>query len=343
MKLTMFTRYSSLGASSRYRFFMYAARLRSEGTANVKVSSFFDDRYLRRLYNKRRASGINILKAYWRRLRDVCKADGLWLVEYELFPFMPYFIEKIFLRKNKYILNFDDNVWEKYNGKILLTGKYDKLCRNAAGIIVANDFLYDKVSKLNSNVIKIPTVVDLDLYSCDKPKFDKFTLAWIGTPVTYAYLQKFTAIIRMLAEKYDFELLVIARKSLECRKIQGVNMRFENWSQERETDLLPRCHAGIMPLTDDEFSRGKSAFKLIQYLASGLPLIASPVGENVNVVEPGKNGFLADTPEGWDEALAKLIEDKKLYSTMRKNARESAGDYSIQKYFPVFKTFIDNI
>ena len=55
-------------------------------------------------------------------------------------------------------------------------------------------------------------------------------------------------------------------------------MRFENWSQERETDLLPRCHAGIMPLTDDEFSRGKSAFKLIQYLASGLPLIASPVG-----------------------------------------------------------------
>ena len=113
-------------------------------------------------YNKRRASGINILKAYWRRLRDVCKADGLWLVEYELFPFMPYFIEKIFLRKNKYILNFDDNVWEKYNGKILLTGKYDKLCRNAAGIIVANDFLYDKVSKLNSNVIKIPTVVDLE-------------------------------------------------------------------------------------------------------------------------------------------------------------------------------------
>ena len=340
--ITMFTRYSSLGASSRYRFFMYAARLREAGN-NVKVSSFFDNKYLRCLYSKRRGGGLNVFKAYWQRFRDACKADGLWLIEYELFPFIPYFIERIFLRKHKYILNFDDNVWEKYRGKILLSGKYDKLCRNAAGIIVANDFLYDKVSKLNSNIVKIPTVVNLDLYRCDKPKFDKFTLAWIGTPVTYIYLQKFTSIFRMLAEKYDFELLVIARKSLEYRRIQGVNMRFENWSQERETDLLPRCHAGIMPLTDDEFSRGKSAFKLIQYLASGLPLIASPVGENVKVVDSGENGFLADSPEDWAKALERLIEDEDLYSSMAQNARESAKDYSIQKYFPVFKNFIDNI
>lgn len=343
MKLTMFTRYSSLGASSRYRFFMYAARLRTEESADVKISSFFDDKYLRRLYSKRRAGGTSILKAYWQRFRDAFKADGLWLIEYELFPFLPYFIEKIFLRKHKYILNFDDNVWEKYRGKILLSGKYDKLCRNAAGIIVANDFLHEKVSKLNSNVIKIPTVVDLDLYHCNKNKFDKFTLAWIGTPVTYTYLQKFTQTLRMLAEKYDFELLVIARKSLEYRRIQGVNMRFENWSQERETDILPRCHVGIMPLTDDEFSRGKSAFKLIQYLASGLPLLASPVGENVKVVDADKNGFLVDSPEEWVEALCKLIENPTLYSTMAGNARKSANNYSIQKYFPVFKTFIDNI
>jgi glycosyltransferase involved in cell wall biosynthesis len=295
------------------------------------------------LYSKRRAGGLNILKAYWRRLCDACKADGLWLVEYELFPFLPYFFEKFFLKKHKYILNFDDNVWEKYRNRIWLSGKYDKLCRNAAGIIVANDFLFDKVSKLNSNIVKIPTVVDLDLYRCDKLKFDKFTLAWIGTPVTYIYLQKFTSIFRMLSEKYDFELLVVARKSLEYRRIQGVNMRFENWSQERETDLLPRCHVGIMPLTNDEFSKGKSAFKLIQYLASGLPVIASPVGENVNVVEAGKNGFLADSAEDWLEALKRLMEDDKLYSSMAQEARNSAGNYSIQKYFPVFREFIEKI
>ncbi len=341
MKLTMFTRYNTLGASSRYRYYMYAARMRDAGE-QVDVFNFFDEQYLRCLYKGKRAGIFNILKSYWRRLKAVLRTDNNLLIEYELFPFLPYLVERIFLKQHKYILNFDDNVWEKYAGKIFLSGKYDGLVRNASGIIVANDFLYEKVSKLNENIIKIPTVVDLDLYRIETSKFDKFTLAWIGTPVTYMYLEKHAEILRMLAEKYDFELLVIARKSLGKRRIEGVNMRFENWSQEGEIELLLRSHVGIMPLTDDEFSKGKSAFKLIQYSASGLPVIASPIGENVNIVADGETGFLADSPDEWMEALGKLIDDKNLYSKMVKNTRKASENYSIQKYFPIFQDFIQN-
>jgi len=339
--MNIFTRYNTLGASSRYRYYMYAARMRDLGE-HVDISNFFDEEYLRCLYKGKRAGGFNLLNAYWRRFKALLSAGDNLLIEYELFPFLPYWVEEIFLKRRKYILNFDDNVWEKYAGKRFLSGKYDALVSNAAGIIVANDFLYEKVSKLNKNIIKIPTVVDLDLYRIETNKFDKFTLVWIGTPVTYMYLEKFAETLCKMAEKYDFELLVIARKSLENRRIEGVNMRFENWSQESEIELLLKSHVGIMPLTNDEFSKGKSAFKLIQYSAAGLPVIASPVGENINVVDDGKTGFLADSPDEWLQALGKLIDDKKLYSRMAKNSRKASENYSIQKYFPIIQNFIKN-
>ena len=339
MKLTMFTRYNTLGASSRYRYYMYAAHMRDTGE-QVKVSPFFSQRYLRCLYKGGRVGVLNILKSYCQRFKALLHADENLLIEYELFPFLPYWVEKIFLKKRKYILNFDDNVWEKYTGKMFLSGKYDALVSNAAGVIVANDFLYEKVQKLNKNIVKIPTVVDLDLYRIKTNKFEKFTLVWIGTPVTYMYLEKYSDTLRQLAEKYDFELLVIARKSLEKRRIEGVNMRFKNWSQESEIELLLKSHIGIMPLTDDEFSKGKSAFKLIQYSAAGLPVIASPVGENTKVVNNGETGFLAESPKEWLEALGKLIDNNDLYSTMAKNTRKASENYSIQKYFPIFQNFI---
>lgn len=335
----MFTRYCSLGASSRYRYYMYAERLRN-GRERVDIFNFFDEPYLRCLYRGGKPGPGNVLKAYWRRFRDLRRAEGKFLIEYELFPYLPYWFERLFLRKREYVLNFDDNVWEKYKNRILLAGKYDALVRNASGVIVANDFLYEKVRPLNANVVKIPTVVDPELYKTEKKKFAEFTLVWIGTPVTYPYLEQHAETLRRLAEKYAFELLVIARKSLENRRLEGVKMRFENWSQEREGELLARSHVGIMPLPDDAFSRGKSAFKLIQYAAAGLPVIASPVGENCRVVEDGKTGFLAASPEAWSEALGKLVNDSALYSLMAGNARAASGDYSIEKYFPVFRDFI---
>jgi glycosyltransferase involved in cell wall biosynthesis len=134
----------------------------------------------------------------------------------------------------------------------------------------------------------------------------------------------------------------LAKKELAKERIPGVNMKFVDWSQEKEAELLSRSHIGIMPLTDDEFSKGKSAFKLIQYLAAGLPVIASPVGENNKVVEHGTNGYLADTPENWLECFNKLYKDNDCYSKMADNAVKSSVEYSIQKYSVIMTDFIKN-
>ena len=144
-----------------------------------------------------------------------------------------------------------------------------------------------------------------------------------------------------MARSVDFELLVIAKKSLESRALPGVPMRFEEWSTEEEGALLARCHAGIMPLpADDAFAAGKSAFKLIQYLAAGLPAIASPVGENRNVLRPGETGFFASTPEEWAEQLSCLVREEALRERMAADARRLAFEYSIQKYGPLYGAFL---
>lgn len=189
----------------------------------------------------------------------------------------------------------------------------------------------------------IPTVVDLDKYSVQKEKFEKFTLVWIGTPVTYCYLEQHLPILQQLTADGSCELLIIADSNLQyTRKLPGVQARYVNWSSECENELLSCSHVGIMPLTDDDFSQGKSAFKLLQYQASGLPLIASPVGENNQVVKPGKNGFLPENAAGWLAACQALQNDQTLYENCSKYARSCAYDYSIQKYFSIYREFVLN-
>ncbi len=338
--MTVFTRYSTQGASSRYRYFLYVNKL-YQHDINLEVDSFFDIEYLQNLYYGRKRNLHRIFFSYLKRLMSVLNSADHLLIEYELFPFIPYFIEKLFLRKRKYLLNFDDYVWINYTDKWLLRKKFDKLVKNAAGVIVANDYLFDKIRGLNPRIVKIPTVVDLDLYRQISGKYDKFSLVWIGTPVTYKYIQAFSEMLQKLAEEIDYELIVISTSSLEDQRIPGVNMRFVEWSSSTEAEYLAKAHVGIMPLFQDEFSSGKSAFKIIQYLASGLPVVASNIGENCKVVEENENGFLASNTAEWIEAIKNLKGNPGLYSRIAANSRKSATNYSIDKYFPVFERFLE--
>ena len=342
MKLSIYTRYDRLGASSRYRYFMYLDILRRAGWQPV-IKPFFSNRYLKKLYRDGKKSRLSFAFAMLKRLLQLPFAGRNLLIEYELLPFVPYDIEKLLLRRRRYILNFDDDVWDKYHKTPNLKDKFDQLTRHAAGVIVANDLLWERCLALNPKVIKIPTAVDLELYHCDKPKFDIFTVVWIGTPVTYRFLEQNAAILQEMAKAVDFELLVIAVDSLAKRTIPGVKMRFVNWSPEEEIELLMRSHVGIMPLVNDNFSKGKSAFKLIQYLAAGLPVIASPIGENCTVVNDGVNGFLAHKSRHWVKALKLLSTDRELYDKFAAAAKSSSQHFSIQKYGKFMLDFLDEL
>lgn len=339
MQLDVCTRYDELGASSRCRYYLYADVLRKAGF-DVRFHPFFRANYLKRLYANGTRSRLHAGMALLRRLAELPGYGRALYVEYELLPELPWEFETRFLKNRRYVLNFDDNVWEKYRNRPRLEKKYDQLVRHAAGVIVANDFLSEQLLLLQPNLVKIPTVVDLNSYPEHMEKFSRFTIGWIGTPVTYRYLELHAPVLRKMAEKTQFELLVIARRDLASRALPGVPMRFIDWSPETEARDLCRCHIGIMPLADDPFSRGKSAYKLIQYQAAGLPAIATPVGENRRVVRNNETGFLAATPHEWCQALEQLKNDTELRLRMSRAARAGAGAYSLQRYAPVMIDFL---
>lgn len=339
MKLDILTRYGDLGPSSRCRYYDYLEHFKAAGIV-TKIRPMLNNSYVRGLYRGKSKLNLKIPPAYLKRLIQAALSGERLLLEYELFPYMPWFFDQLFLKNRKYVLNFDDNVWDKYTGKMFLSNKFDRLCRNAAGIIVANDFLMDKVQSLNPRVIKIPTAVKLDKYNINAKKFDTFTFVWIGTPITYKYLLRFAESLRMMLTTTDGELLVIAKKDLEKEAIPGLNMHFVDWSEKIEAELLKRSHVGIMPLTNDSFSRGKSAFKIIQYFAAGIPVIASPVGENTKVIEDSINGLLASTPEEWEGAAVSLKINHGLYKKITSGAKESASQYSVAHWAPTYCDFL---
>lgn len=340
--LSFFTKYPTQGATSRYRSFAFASRL-AELNYNIEIHSFMNIHYLSNLFAKKPKNRWQIFLSYCQRLFAVLRSSDNMIIERELFPYLPYGFEKLFLRNKRYILDFDDNVWEDYREKLLLDGKYDHLVKNAAGVIVGNNYLEHYVKKLNPNIIRIPTVINLEHYQANNSvqKFERFSLAWIGSSVTYRYIKSFAPMFQQLSKLIDFDLIIIASKQLELEKIDNVSMKFYDWSSETENFLLQQCHVGIMPLDNDDFSRGKSGFKLIQYQAAGLPMVASPVGENTHIIANTINGYLASNVSEWVSAVQSLASDTKLYSRMSTASKERSYQYSLQHYFPIYKQFLD--
>ena len=332
-------RYDDLGASSRIRHQEWAARMLQAGY-QVTWQHFFSNSYLRKLYSGKGRSrtawiaGI-IFRAFWL----LFKAPRNLVVEYELFPYIPWCIERLFWFRRKVVLDFDDDVGVRYKNNPFLRGKFDKAAARAQMVITANDRLYDNFSKFNKNVVKIPTLIDLPPKNT-ADKFPSFTIVWIGTPVTYCYIEKFADILQKMAAKTDFELLIVSSKNLEKRSVPNVRMHFIDWSPSAAAIALASAHAGIMPLTDDEFSNGKSAYKLIQYMGAGIPAIASGVGENKRVVRHGISGFIADTADEWSEALNILKKDSFRREEMGAQAYALAREYTYDHWFPFYENVL---
>ena len=339
MELGIYTRYSELGASSRLRCYRYAEMLGKCGF-DVRMHPLFGNDTLRALYDGRRRRG-KLARDLVRRLFALPRAEeNLW-IEYELLPGVAYGIERLYLRHRRYVLSFDDAVFLNYRGKRLLDGKFERLAANAAGVMAANDFLVEHFSHLNENTVKIPTAVDTDALRPGAEKFPRFTVVWIGTPVTFkAHLAPFSPMLNELSGELDFDLLLIGAPEAAQRLLPGA--RIEAWSEDAERKLLPKCHAGIMPLpANDAFAAGKSAYKLLQYLAAGLPSVASPVGENRVVIRPGETGFLAASPDEWKSAFATLIADEKRRADLAAASRSEAEKYSVRRYAPVIEKFFE--
>lgn len=161
---------------------------------------------------------------------------------------------------------------------------------------------------------------------------------WIGSPSTTQYLQKLSRPLRLLAARQDFTLRIIGAGVID---MPGVCVEYLDWSIDNEADLIAMCDIGIMPLNDGAWEKGKCGYKLIQYMACGLPTVASPVGANLEVVVDGSTGFFASKESDWLEKLELLLSDQVLRSRLGLAGRERVEEnYCLQQTAPKLITLL---
>jgi glycosyltransferase involved in cell wall biosynthesis len=313
MRILVLTRYGPLGSASRLRFYQYLTRL-STDSRRFDIRSFFTDDYVRRLYAGDRQPVVEILRAYRDRLAVLRRAgdyDLLW-VEKEFLPWLPALAPA--LLKPPYVVDYDDAHFHRYDRhrsrlvRLLLAKKVAAVMRRAAAVVAGNEYLAEHARRAGaSKVVVIPTVVDAQRYPQAEGSGDPgaFRVGWIGAPVTVNYLLAIEPALRQVLSD-GASLTVIGAESPFGGRLP-VDAR--PWAEKTEAAELARLDAGIMPLPDEPFERGKCGYKLIQYMACGLPVVASPVGVNMQIVEHGVNGFLADSHEEWVDALETLRRD----------------------------------
>lgn len=341
MKVLSLPRYGRTGASSRLRTYQYDAMLREAG---VEMTHFplLDDSYLERLYASGTRTVAARILAYSRRVLRLLSSgryDLIWL-EKELLPWAPAWLEEAMLTSHvPLLIDFDDAVHHNYDQaeprlvKRLLATKIPRLMRRAAAVTVGSQYLFEFAAAAGARSITLlPTSVDLIRYTpvgtTRRERRDELVVGWIGTPLTSRNLQLVRAPLSVLAQQVRFSLRVIGAVDLD---LPGVSVEHVPWSENTEVESLAGIDVGVMPLFDTPFNRGKCAYKLIQYMALGKPVVASPVGENARLVRHGENGLLAATSKEWHEHLSSLLRNAGLRSRLGRSGRATiVAGYSMR-------------
>ena len=242
------------------------------------------------------------------------------------------FIQRIFVRKRllellnsrsiPIIYDFDDAIY--INPKRPENrDKTANMVRYANKVIVSTEYLNEFCNYYGQEPIIIPSPVETDrIRPCEKQKDQILTIGWIGSPWTSGFLELIEKPLQRLAEKYTFRFITVGARS--DYKILGINHIAKPWVFEDENENIGLMDIGLMPLPDNDWTRMKGGYKLLQYMSAGIPCIASPVGINQSIVKVGQNGFLASSEDEWYLILEKLICDQELRIRLGLNGRRDA-------------------
>lgn len=329
LRVLVLTRYGMLGASSRMRFYQYFPAFEQAGL-HIEVQPLFDDAALSARYVKGGYGLGAALRCYADRilqLRRNKQFDLLW-IEKEALPWWPRWFESALLGETPYVLDFDDAVFHNYDlhrlGLVrrVYGQRLDGLMARAALVVGGNDYLAARAKAAGAKRVEVlPTVIDVTRYPGTRPvkhEGDLPRIIWIGSPSTARYLELLREPLQALASRVKFVLRVIGA----VVDLPGVNVECVKWTEATEVANIAECDVGVMPLLDSAWERGKCGYKLIQYMACGLPVVASPIGVNTQIVDDGANGFLASTADEWVAALERLLTNAELCIRMGREGRQ---------------------
>ena len=341
MKLLFVTQYGISAASSRTRVFQYLSYLKSKGY-HCRIISVIEDKSL----SGAKVSVVHqpirkILYYFFAGWRTII--SGLLLlihgrnsdvifIQKVVFP--TFFRTAIKHLNTPVIFDFDDAIFTTEMEDLNWLARF-KIRRNSGGVpamlkiskmaIVENGYNAAFAKDYVSNVEIITGPIDTERYRFFKKDTRKSSnsnvvLGWIGSPSTLPYLYEIRQILESIGREYSNVCLhVIGAQEFY---LSQMSVAAEVWSIETEVEKLRSFDIGIMPIPDNAWTRGKGGYKLLQYMATGLPVIASPVGVNCDIVEHGQNGFLASENVDWEKSLQILIEDCELRRVMGERGRK---------------------
>jgi glycosyltransferase involved in cell wall biosynthesis len=342
-------------ADSRYRILQYGALAKQNGVL-IEHRSLMDSAYFRwqikNTYLLIRTLLYPVLLAlrFWQVLFEAPNYDAVWISR-EMAPFGPPILEQLLVRTCKrVILDVDDalHISDKASSRLIPrllrdNGKFARVAHAFTAVICGSRNLADYYSQYSANVSVIPTAVNADQYAgITRVPSPVVRIGWIGTPLNRHHVEILRPALTQLARERQFELILVGLNQPLDWRLPAI--RYIEWNLPQELSFFAHFDIGVMPLEDSAFARGKCAFKLIQYMAAGLPVVASPVGANCEVLQDGTNGFLARTDEDWTSRLRQLIDDAGLRERMGANGRAVVRkSYSAQSLWPVYSRILTGI
>jgi glycosyltransferase involved in cell wall biosynthesis len=344
------TKYGRAGASSRYRIYAYLSHLRTRGW-QADVYPLLRDTYVDEMYTIGRRSVAGVAGATWRRavtlLRPALRQYDVVYIQYELFPYIPFLLEKLFYRWNRsrVIVDYDDATFAMYEQIPVLKNKIASVMREARIVVTGNRCLKEYARRYAKEVITIPTVIELGRYGL-KPDHGTDgrppVIGWIGTPVTVRNLAGTAEAFQRAAACVDYTLRCVGAPPGFA--IPGVKSEVRPWSEDTEAEEIRQFDVGVMPLMPSLFAGGKCGFKLIQYMGCGVPPVATAIGANCDIIHDGVNGFLASSQAEFAEKLCTLLADVALRRRLGRAARETVREqYCLEVTAPLFCDLLDRV
>lgn len=347
MKIAAFTRYGGDAASTRQRLTQYIPALHAAGF-EVEAKTLLDNAYVRAIATGRTGSRLATARSYLERFSQVHQAkqnaDLIWIYA-ELFPFLPALVERqVFRRGLPVVYDFDDAFFLAYNDRNpilrgVLQGKHAKLLKRAAAVFCGNAYLFEFARQHCDNAIYLPTVVDTTVYA-PRPRRSEseapVVIGWIGSPSTWRYVLPIVPMLERLAHEIPITLRIVGAGAAASAATRAF-ARSHNieWTLAGEVADIQDMDIGIMPAVDEPWALGKCGYKLIQYMACGLPVVASPIGAANDIVKHGINGFLAEGDDQWEAALRALVADAAMRTSFGRAGRARVeSDYSLAIHAP---------
>jgi len=269
------------------------------------------------------------VRAVWRAAKLLARipgAMGTWMagitwLERELHPGVLTFEP---LLKHPLVLDVDDAVWLNlpFGGSTAA-----RIAKMADVVLAGNRYIADWFSSRARDVRVVPTAVDTDrikpCHSCEpKSCYGPFVIGWTGTSSNYPSLYQVEKGLAEFLRDHDAKLVIISDQAPRFSRIDPERVQYVPWDPEQEVEILGQLDVGLMPLVSDEWSLGKCSFKMLQYMAAGLPVVVSPIGMNREVLAMGRIGFAAVAPTDWYEALRCLYFDRALAIALGSGGRE---------------------